>query len=163
MNATFLMLPVTWAANAQDATPDTSVVLAEAAVVGIDFQYSSPLAAPKSVVILDPAEWSTSASVTEALEFIPGVDVQSRGAWGVQTDVSIRGGSFEQVALRVDGMRWSAPHTGHHLMNIPVDPEDLSHVEVVRSGAGPWYGVGEFSGAINMETAVNRSENRASF
>jgi len=163
MNAAVLMLTVTWAANAQDATPDTSVVLAEAAVVGIDFQTSSPLASPKSVVILDPAEWSTGASVTEALEFIPGVDVQSRGAWGVQTDVSIRGGSFEQVALRVDGMRWSAPHTGHHLMNIPVDPEDLSHVEVVRSGAGPWAGVGAFSGAINMETAVNRNVNRASF
>ncbi len=139
------------------------VTLEEATVQGVDFVQPKSLDSPKAVTILDPTEWSSSASITEALEFVPGVDVQSRGAWGVQTDVSIRGGSFEQVALRVNGMRWSAPHTGHHLMNIPIDPEDLSHVEVVRSGSGPWAGVGAFSGAINMETNSGASGNRATF
>lgn len=143
----------------------TNVVVAldEAAVVGVDFGTQGLADAPKSLTVLQPSEWQSSASISEALEFIPGVDVQSRGAWGVQTDVSIRGGSFEQVALRVDGMRWSAPHTGHHLMNIPIDPEDLGHVEVVKSGAGPWAGVGAFSGAINMETRSALAGNRASF
>lgn len=148
------------------AGPDsTSVVVAldEAAVIGVDFGAQGLVDAPKSLTVLQPSEWQSSASITEALEFIPGVDVQSRGAWGVQTDISIRGGSFEQVALRVNGMRWSAPHTGHHLMNIPIDPEDLDHVEVVKSGAGPWAGVGAFSGAINMETRASSAGNRASF
>lgn len=151
--------------HAQAMMDSTAVIVAldEAAVIGVDFETQSATDAPKSLTVLQPAEWQTSASITEALEFVPGVDVQSRGAWGVQTDVSIRGGSFEQVALRVDGMRWSAPHTGHHLMNIPIDPEDLAHVEVVKSGAGPWAGVGAFSGAINMETRSGMTSNRASF
>lgn len=144
-------------------TATVEVTLPEAMVLGVDFDRQDLLEAPKAAVALDPSEWSTGASITEALEFIPGVDVQSRGAWGIQTDVSIRGGTFEQVGLRVDGMRWSAPHTGHHLMNIPLDPEDLSHVEAVRSGAGPWAGVGAFSGALLMESRVDASANRASF
>ena len=139
------------------------VALEEATVQGVDFVARKKLNSPKAVTVLEPSEWSTSASISEALEFVPGVDVQSRGAWGIQTDISIRGGSFEQVALRVNGMRWSAPHTGHHLMNIPMDPEDLGHVEVVRSGAGPWAGVGAFSGAINMETNSGADGNRATF
>lgn len=157
-------LALAW--SAQGGNTDTTqvvVALDEAAVIGVDFQTESLTDAPKSLTVLQPAEWQSSTSITEALEFIPGVDVQSRGAWGVQTDISIRGGSFEQVALRVDGMRWSAPHTGHHLMNIPIDPEDLGHVEVVKSGAGPWAGVGAFSGAINMETNTGSSANRATF
>ena len=152
-------------AHATENADTTQVVVAldEAAVIGVDFETQTAVDAPKSLTVLQPAEWQTSASITEALEFIPGVDVQSRGAWGVQSDISIRGGSFEQVALRVDGVRWSAPHTGHHLMNIPIDPEDLGHVEVVKSGAGPWAGVGAFSGAINMETRTASTGNRASF
>ena len=158
-------LALTLAAYAGQIADTTQAVVAldEAAVIGVDFESESLTDAPKSLTVLQPAEWESSASITEALEFIPGVDVQSRGAWGIQTDISIRGGSFEQVALRVDGMRWSAPHTGHHLMNIPIDPEDLSHVEVVKSGAGPWAGVGAFSGAINMETNTGTSPNRATF
>lgn len=151
--------------NAFAGADSTSVIVAldEAAVVGVDFDAQTVANAPKSLTVLQPSEWQSSASITEALEFIPGVDVQSRGAWGVQSDVSIRGGSFEQVALRVNGMRWSAPHTGHHLMNIPIDPEDLGHVEVIKSGAGPWAGVGAFSGAINMETRGAPVGNCASF
>jgi len=136
------------------------VTLNPAPVIGVDFVQSNQLNSPKSVVSLQAEEWMTSASITEALEFIPGVDIQSRGAWGVQTDVSIRGGTFEQVALLVDGMRWSAPHTGHHLMNIPIDPEDLGRVEVIKSGGGPWAGVGAFSGAINLQTQQATNHNR---
>ena len=158
-------LALTWAVYAGGYSDTTNVVVAldEAAVIGVDFETENLTDAPKSLTVLQPAEWQSSASITEALEFIPGVDVQTRGAWGIQNDISIRGGSYEQVALRVDGMRWSAPHTGHHLMNIPIDPEDLGHVEVVKSGAGPWAGVGAFSGAINMETNTGSSANRASF
>ena len=140
-----------------------SVGLSEAVVLGVSFQKLDPAQSPKSSVVLDPSEWSSSASVSEALEFMPGLDVRSRGAWGVQTDVSIRGGSYEQTALRIDGVRWSAPHTGHHLMNVPIDPEDLGHVELVKSGAGPWAGVGAFAGSLLMNSRPNTARNAASF
>lgn len=108
--------------------------------------------APKATAILFPSELATAVSLTEALEFVPGVDIQNRGPFGVQSDISIRGGSFDQTALLVNGVRWSAPHTGHHLMNIPIDPEDLGHVEVVRSGSGAMAGTGAFAGSVHLQT-----------
>ena len=140
----------------------TTIALSEAAVLGVGFDALPLLASPKSATVLMPTEWRGNASISEALEFVPGMDVRTRGAWGVQTDISIRGGSFEQTALRIDGVRWSAPHTGHHLMNIPIDPEDLGHVEVVRSGSGPLAGVGAFAGGIIMETAIGEAGTKAS-
>lgn len=148
----------------QEARDSVRVVdLSEAVVLGVSFQETDPSQSPKSSTVLNGAEWLGAASVSEALEFIPGLDVRSRGAWGVQTDVSIRGGSYEQTALRVDGVRWSAPHTGHHLMNIPIDPEDLGHAEVVKSGAGPWAGVGAFAGSILMNSRPLKKGHAASF
>ncbi|MDA7743576.1 Plug domain-containing protein, partial [Flavobacteriales bacterium] len=133
-----------------------------ASVLGVGFDALPLLSSPKSATVMLPSEWRGTASIAEALEFIPGMDVRTRGAWGVQTDISIRGGSYEQTALRIDGVRWSAPHTGHHLMNIPIDPEDLGHVEVVRSGSGPWAGIGAFAGGVLMETSVDEAGTKAS-
>jgi iron complex outermembrane receptor protein len=48
-------------------------------------------------------------------------------------------------------------------MNIPIDPEDLGHVEVVRSGSGPWAGIGVFAGGILLETRVEEKPTSASF
>ena len=75
---------------------------------------------------------------------------------GVQTDLSIRGGSFEQVALWVDGIRWSAPHTGHHLLNLPLDPEDIQRIRIVRGGSGA-LGSGGMTGGVIINTEPDNS------
>ncbi|MDG2208545.1 MAG: TonB-dependent receptor plug domain-containing protein [Flavobacteriales bacterium] len=139
------------------------VLLPEAQVsVGTSFDDIAKTDAPKATAILSASELESTVSVTDALEYVTGVDIQNRGAWGIQSDVSIRGGTFEQTALLVNGMRWSAPHTGHHLMNIPIDPEDLSHVEVVRSGSGAMAGAGAFAGSIHLRTNTPVQETAAS-
>ena len=155
---TLVFMGCQFVATAEPLAADTSQItvdLSEASVLGVGFDALSLLSSPKSATVMLPSEWRGATSITEALEFVPGMDVRTRGAWGVQTDISIRGGSYEQTSLRIDGVRWSAPHTGHHLMNIPIDPEDLGHVEVVRSGSGPWAGIGAFAGGILMETSVD--------
>ena len=110
-------------------------------------------ASPRNLVTLD-AEVITSAaqpSLDGLLETVPGIDARQRGPWGAQTDLSIRGGTFEQVALWVDGIRWSAPHTAHHLLNLPIDPEDIQQVQVVRGGSGA-LGSGGVTGGIVLHT-----------
>ncbi len=99
-----------------------------------------------------------TAALGDALEFAPGVDVRARGVAGIQSDVSIRGGTFEQAALVVDGMRWSAPHTAHHLMNLPFDPEDLRQVEVLRGGTGAFTGSGAMTGALHVQPFGQRED-----
>ena len=139
---------------AQDSLISTLLPTAEVIEFG-GFSGATREEAPRSISVLSTREVAGTGalSVADVLEFAPGVDVRTRGPVGIQTDVSIRGGSFEQFALIVDGVRWSAPHTGHHLMNLPIDAEDLSRVSVVRGGAGALVGTGGFSGAIALQTA----------
>ena len=74
--------------------------------------------AARAVTALLPTEIQHvgTPALAPVLEAVIGVDVRSRGPLGVQSDLSIRGGTFEQAALYVDGIRWSAPQTAHHLM-----------------------------------------------
>jgi vitamin B12 transporter len=98
------------------------------------------------------------ALTTEALlRFVPGVDVRQRGAGGTQADLSLRGGSFDQVLVLLNGIDLSDPQTGHHHMNLPVDVADLSGVEVLQGAASRRYGSGAFSGAINFATKTSKA------
>ena len=45
----------------------------------------------------------------DLLKFALGVDVRQRGAMGMQTDISIRGGTYNQVAVLLDGINTSCP------------------------------------------------------
>lgn len=92
-----------------------------------------------------------TVDVGDVLEGLPGVDVRTRGPMGVQTDMGIRGGTFEQTALWVDGMRWSSVQTGHHLLQLPFDPEEIGSAVVMRGGTGAILGVGALAGSIALE------------
>ncbi|MDC0599694.1 TonB-dependent receptor plug domain-containing protein [Flavobacteriales bacterium] len=111
----------------------------------------SPQTLPRNLVTLgtEDIQGAAQPSLDGVLENIPGVDARQRGPWGAQTDLSIRGGTFEQVALWVDGVRWSAPHTGHHLLNLPIDPEDIQQIRVIRGGGGS-LGSGGMTGGIML-------------
>ena len=91
-------------------TADTTAIQ-PAAVTG-GFADITPEMAPRAMVVVSAEEATMSAatSVAELLETVPGIDVQSRGAFGIQTDLSVRGGTFEQTALWVDGVRLSLIH-----------------------------------------------------
>jgi iron complex outermembrane receptor protein len=45
------------------------------------------------------------------------IDVRRRGTSGTQADLYIRGGSFDQTLLLVDGFKLDDVQTGHHSMN----------------------------------------------
>ena len=108
-----------------------------------------PQTLPKNLTVLSEEVLQNAAqpALDGLLESVPGLDARQRGPFGAQTDLSLRGGSFEQVALWVDGIRWSAPHTAHHLLNLPIDPEDIQKVQVVRGGGGA-LGSGGVTGGV---------------
>ena len=137
--------------NAQSTMTVDTTALQPAAVTG-GFSAVTPELAPRALAVVGQEEASQTAatSLADVLETVPGIDVRSRGPLGIQTDLSVRGGTFEQTALWVDGVRWSAPHTAHHLMDLPVDPEDLTRVEVFRGGASSALGTGAMTGAVAL-------------
>lgn len=91
-------------------------------------------------------------SVAELLTTIASVDIQTRGAHGIQSDVSLRGGNFDQTAILLDGINISNPHTGHYSMDIPISIQDIERIEIIKGPSAIIYGASAFSGGINIIT-----------
>jgi vitamin B12 transporter len=90
-----------------------------------------------------PAEWLALAG---------GVSVGQRQQYGAQADLSIRGSTFEQVQVLLDGLAIGDPQTGHHLMNLPLGAGDVSRLEVLRGHGSSLYGANAFGGIVNVVT-----------
>lgn len=89
-------------------------------------------------------------TVADILQYLPGVDVRTRGANGAQADISMRGGTFDQVLVLLNGVPLSDFHTGHYALNIPVSTEMIERIEVLQGTSANLHGA--FSGAINIVT-----------
>ncbi|MFH1128354.1 MAG: TonB-dependent receptor [Candidatus Omnitrophota bacterium] len=88
----------------------------------------------------------------DILNSISGVDLRSRAPFGIQGDTSLRGSSYEQVAVLIDGIKLMDPQTGHYNLDIPLTIFDLERVEVTKTAASSLYGAGALAGSINLVT-----------
>ena len=93
-----------------------------------------------------------ASSIEEVLSYYSGVDIRQRGAHGVQADISIRGSSFEQVLILINGVRMNDSQTGHNSMNIPIDLASIERIEIVKGPSARRFGQNAYAGAINIVT-----------
>ena len=91
-------------------------------------------------------------TIEDLLEYAINVDVRQRGGQGVQADISMRGGTFEQVLVMLNGIKLNDPQTGHHNMDLPVSLEQIERIEVITGGASRIFGNYAYTGAINIIT-----------
>lgn len=96
-------------------------------------------------------------SVNEALAYVPGLDLRQRGVQGIQGDLSIRGGTFEQNLILINGFKLVDPQTGHHSLNLPVLLTNVQNVEVYKSSGTRIFGQNAMTGAVNFVTQPERS------
>ncbi|MCK5776022.1 MAG: TonB-dependent receptor, partial [Bacteroidales bacterium] len=97
-------------------------------------------------------EQAPVSNLADLLSFVQSVDIRQRGGYGIQADVSIRGGSFDQVLILLNGMPISDPQTGHFNLNIPVELSDIQKVEILKGPGARTFGSNAYSGAINIIT-----------
>lgn len=139
---------------ALESAPETDErELDEVAVAGT----MSPLAALQSarivnVITAQQIEASAVQTVNDLLKLAVGVDVRQRGGFGIQTDISIDGGTFDQISLLLNGVNISSPHTGHLAADFPVSLADIERIEILEGAASRVYGASAFGGAINIVT-----------
>ena len=93
-------------------------------------------------------------SINDLLKMVSAVDVRQRGPIGAQTDVSIRGGTQEQVTILLNGINICDPQTGHNTLDLPCDVSDIVRIEVLEGPAGRVYGTSSMVGAINIVTSL---------
>lgn len=100
-------------------------------------------------------EQAAVKSIDDLLDYVSGIDVRKRGVNGVQADIYIRGGSFDQILVLLNGVNITDPQTGHYNLDIPIDIADISRVEILQGSAARVLGPNAFSGAINIITNEN--------
>lgn len=105
-----------------------------------------------SVIEKDQIDAAPVNSLQDLLEYALSVDIRQRGTHGVQADVSVRGGSFDQTLILLNGINLSDPQTGHHNFNLPVSFKSIKRIEVLEGPAARVYGPNAFAGAINIVT-----------
>lgn len=93
-------------------------------------------------------ELAPAQSLNDLLRYLQSVDIRQRGPVGVQADVSIRGGSFEQTQVLLNGVNFSDPQTGHYSLDLPVNIGTASKLEVLQGLSAP----GAIGGALNIVT-----------
>jgi len=91
-------------------------------------------------------------TLVDLLRLDPSLDLRERAPNGVQTDLSIRGGSFGQTLVLLNGQRLNDAQSGHHNMDIPVPLESVSRIEVLRGSGSALYGSDAVGGVINIVT-----------
>ncbi len=106
-----------------------------------------------SVIERNEIEAAPVQSLQELLEYALSVDVRQRGVHGVQADISVRGGSFDQTLILLNGINISDPQTGHHSLNLPVSFKNIQRIEILEGPAARVFGPNAFSGAINIITS----------
>ncbi|MEO1263953.1 MAG: TonB-dependent receptor [Bacteroidota bacterium] len=99
-------------------------------------------------------------SLDDLLLNVPGIELQSRSAFGAQSDILLRGSTFTQVLVLIDGLKMNDPLTGHFNGYIPVTPAEIERVEVMKGPAASIYGPDAVGGVINIitKTFSNKKE-----
>ncbi|MBP1625353.1 MAG: btuB 2 [Acidobacteria bacterium] len=91
-------------------------------------------------------------SIADVLALAASVDVRARAPFGMQADIKLRGASFSQVLVLVDGIRINDSQTGHHNSDFPVQLRDIERIEVLLGSGSSIYGADAFGGIVNIIT-----------
>ena len=115
-----------------------------------------------TVLSHDEIQSAPVQSVNDVLKLVAGADVRQKGPLGALTDVRIRGGSSEQIAVLLNGINICDPQTAHNVFDYPIDKDDIDHIEVLEGPAARVYGTSSLVGAINIVTKKHTTLNLSS-
>jgi len=111
-----------------------------------------------AVLTRQDIEQAAASSVNDLFKLVTGVDVRQRGGFGIQADISIDGGTFDQVTLLLNGIDIGNPQTGHLSADFPISINDIERIEVLEGAASRVYGGQSFGGAINIVTKHDQGQ-----
>jgi iron complex outermembrane receptor protein len=125
-------------------------------VVVLGSPVPAPLAeSPASVLVL-PVETNILSleGPQELLRQDSSVFLEQRGAGGGQADVVLRGGTFEQTLVLLNGFRINDSQTAHHNLDLPVPFEAMDSIEVLHGAGSTLHGEDALSGVVDFLTAA---------
>ncbi len=114
--------------------------------------------ADRSVRAIDVRDMRlVSDTFTDLLRLDPSVDLRQRAPNGLQGDISIRGGTFGQTLVLLDGLRLNDVQSGHHNLDVPVPLETVGSMEILKGSGSTLYGSDAVGGVVNFVTRAPES------
>jgi outer membrane cobalamin receptor len=113
-----------------------------------------PLAeSDRSVNLINPRDQPlVSNSVVDLLRQDSSLNLQARAPNGVQADLSLRGTTFEQSLILLNGLRVNDPETGHLNLDIPIPLDAVTRIDILHGSGSTFYGSDAIGGAVNLLT-----------
>ncbi|MDR0368798.1 MAG: TonB-dependent receptor [Bacteroidales bacterium] len=108
-----------------------------------------------AVISRDEIERAGVETLQDLLLYIQGVDLRTRGNNGIQADVSLRGCTFDQSIVLINGINLTDPQTGHFSLHIPIIVEAIERIEVLEGPGTMAYNTLAFGGCINIITRTS--------
>lgn len=135
--------------SAQTDGVSDSIIVDEAVIIASGKELQAVESVNRQILRIEAKELQNLpiTTVDEALRYLPGIDVQSRGSFGVQSDLSARGSTFNQVLVLLDGVRLNDPLTGHFSGYFPIPLAEVEAIEVIKGAGSGIYGT-EAVGAV---------------
>jgi len=115
-----------------------------------------PLAESSASVVVLPVEGKTLSleSPQELLRQDSSVYLEERGAGGGQADLVLRGGTFEQALVLLNGFRINDSQTAHHNLDLPIPLDAMDSIEVLHGAGSTLHGADALSGVADFLTAA---------
>jgi outer membrane cobalamin receptor len=113
-----------------------------------------PLAeSDRAVNVLSPRDQPLlTNSAVDFFRLDPSLNLQARAGNGVQADLSIRGTTFEQSLILLNGLRINDPETGHLNLDIPIPLDAITRIDILHGSGSTFYGSDAIGGAVNFLT-----------
>ncbi len=152
------MTPLACAVFAQDAAtpPQTRVKGTAQTMVVLGSAAPTPLAeSQRSVEVIPVRKQALAAeSPQDFLRQDSSIFLEERGAGGGQADIVMRGGSFEQTLVLLDGFRIDDAQTAHHDLDLPVPMEAIDSIQALAGAGSTLHGEDALSGVVDFLTAA---------
>ncbi len=149
-----LCLVTLGSARAQQAPPQPKPAPVAQSITVTTTIEPLPLAeSDRSVNVIEPRQQPlVSNSVVDYLRQDASLNLQARAPNGVQADLSLRGTTFEQSLILLNGLRINDPETGHLNLDIPIPLDAVTRIDILHGSGSTFYGSDAIGGAVNLLT-----------
>jgi iron complex outermembrane receptor protein len=111
----------------------------------------------RAISVIDTREYPLLYTYgVDYLQLNPSVDLQERAPGGVQADLTIRGSTFEQTLVLLNGLRMNDVQASHHNLDLPLPASAIERIEVLPGAGSIFYGSDAVAGTVNFITGPPR-------
>jgi len=109
----------------------------------------------RSISVIEAREYPLLYTYgVDYLQRDPSIDLQERAPGGVQADLTIRGSTFEQTLVLLNGLRMNDVQASHHNLDLPLPASALERIEVLPGAGSIFYGSDAVGGTVNFITGA---------